>query len=53
MVKKVRIYCLKSLNVTDFTTSRQLTLWKRELQSPQLDDVAEEVPVALVYNIIS
>lgn len=42
------------LNVTDFTTSRQLTLWKREdLQSPQLDDVAEEVPVALVYNGIS
>ncbi|MDI5536323.1 hypothetical protein MJM28_31130, partial [Salmonella enterica subsp. enterica serovar Montevideo] len=39
------------LNVTDFTTSRQLALWKREdLQSPQLDDVAEEVPVALVYN---
>ncbi|MDI5822777.1 hypothetical protein MJI95_30865, partial [Salmonella enterica subsp. enterica serovar Kentucky] len=33
---------------------RQLTLWKREdLQSPQLDDVAEEVPVALVYNGIS
>lgn len=42
------------LNVTDFTTSRQLTLWKREdLQSSQLDDVAEEVPVALVYNGIS
>ncbi|ENB4774964.1 formate dehydrogenase accessory sulfurtransferase FdhD [Salmonella enterica subsp. enterica] len=42
------------LNVTDFTTSRQLALWKREdLQSPQLDDVAEEVPVALVYNGIS
>ncbi|WP_235663167.1 formate dehydrogenase accessory sulfurtransferase FdhD, partial [Acinetobacter junii] len=31
-----------------------MTLWKREdLQSPQLDDVAEEVPVALVYNGIS
>ncbi len=40
--------------MTDFTTSRQLTLWKREdLQSSQLDDVAEEVPVALVYNGIS
>nr|VUD27436.1 formate dehydrogenase accessory protein [Salmonella sp. NCTC 7297] len=42
------------LNVTYFTTSRQLTLWKREdLQHPQRDDVAEEVPVALVYNGIS
>lgn len=42
------------LNVTNFTTSRQLTLWKREnLQHPQHDDVAEEVPVALVYNGIS
>ncbi|WP_233611459.1 MULTISPECIES: formate dehydrogenase accessory sulfurtransferase FdhD [Citrobacter] len=34
--------------------SRQLTLWKREdLQHPQPDEVAEEVPVALVYNGIS
>jgi FdhD protein len=37
-------------NVTTLTGSRQLTLWKREdLQHPQ-PDVAEEVPVALVYN---
>lgn len=41
------------LNVTDFTTSRQLTLETRGFAVPQLDDVAEEVPVALVYNGIS
>ncbi|MBN4859677.1 MULTISPECIES: formate dehydrogenase accessory sulfurtransferase FdhD [Citrobacter] len=41
-------------NVTSSTGSRQLTLWKREdLQHPQPDEVAEEVPVALVYNGIS
>ncbi|QLN91670.1 formate dehydrogenase accessory sulfurtransferase FdhD [Citrobacter freundii] len=41
-------------NVTFPTGSRQLTLWKREdLQHPQPDEVAEEVPVALVYNGIS
>lgn len=41
-------------NVTTVTGSRQLTLWKREdLQHPQPDEVAEEVPVALVYNGIS
>lgn len=41
-------------NVTTLTGSRQLTLWKREdLQHPQPDVVAEEVPVALVYNGIS
>ena len=41
-------------NVTTITGSRQLTLWKREdLQHPQPDEVAEEVPVALVYNGIS
>ncbi|WP_079225726.1 formate dehydrogenase accessory sulfurtransferase FdhD [Citrobacter werkmanii] len=41
-------------NVTSKTGSRQLTLWKREdLQHPQPDEVAEEVPVALVYNGIS
>jgi len=41
-------------NVTSSTGSRQLTLWKREdLQHPQSDEVAEEVPVALVYNGIS
>lgn len=41
-------------NVTSLTGLRQLTLWKREdLQHPQPDEVAEEVPVALVYNGIS
>lgn len=41
-------------NVTDVTGYRQVTLWKREdLQHPQPDEVAEEVPVALVYNGIS
>ncbi|POT54877.1 sulfurtransferase FdhD [Citrobacter amalonaticus] len=41
-------------NVTNITGFRQLTLWKREdLQHPQPDEVAEEVPVALVYNGIS
>ncbi|MBQ0206737.1 formate dehydrogenase accessory sulfurtransferase FdhD [Citrobacter portucalensis] len=41
-------------NVTSSTGSRQLTLWKREdLQHLQPDEVAEEVPVALVYNGIS
>ncbi|MCS3465943.1 FdhD protein [Citrobacter sp. JUb117] len=40
--------------MTTLTGSRQLTLWKREdLQHPQPDVVAEEVPVALVYNGIS
>lgn len=41
-------------NVTDVTGYRQVTLWKREdMQHPQPDEVAEEVPVALVYNGIS
>lgn len=41
-------------NVMSLTGSRQLTLWKREdLLHSQLDVVAEEVPVALVYNGIS
>ena len=36
------------------TSSRLINLWKREdLQHPQPDEVAEEVPVALVYNGIS
>ena len=36
------------------TSSRQVNLWKREdLHHPQPDEVAEEVPVALVYNGIS
>jgi FdhD protein len=41
-------------NVSDITGYRQVTLWKREnLQHPQPDELAEEVPVALVYNGIS
>lgn len=41
-------------NVINVTSSRQVNLWKREdLQHPQPDEVAEEVPVALVYNGIS
>lgn len=41
-------------NVTDVTTYRRVTLWKREdLQHPQPDELAEEVPIALVYNGIS
>ncbi len=38
----------------DVTSSRLINLWKRgDLQHPQPDEVAEEVPVALVYNGIS
>ncbi len=38
-------------NVTNVTGYRQVSLWKREdLQHPQPDELAEEVPVALVYN---
>ncbi|EKZ9480618.1 formate dehydrogenase accessory sulfurtransferase FdhD [Klebsiella oxytoca] len=41
-------------NVTDITGYRQVSLWKRpNLQHPQPDELAEEVPVALVYNGIS
>jgi FdhD protein len=41
-------------NVTEVTGYRRVTLWKREdLQHSQPDEVAEEVPVALVYNGIS
>ena len=41
-------------NVTNVTGYRQVSLWKREdLQHPQPDELAEEVPVALVYNGIS
>ncbi|WP_316392056.1 formate dehydrogenase accessory sulfurtransferase FdhD [Citrobacter farmeri] len=41
-------------NVIDVTSSRLINLWKRgDLQHPQPDEVAEEVPVALVYNGIS
>lgn len=39
---------------TDIIGCRQVTLWKRDdLQHPQPDSLAEEVPVALVYNGIS
>lgn len=41
-------------NVINVTSHRQIKLWKRgDLQHPQPDEVAEEVPVALVYNGIS
>ena len=41
-------------NVTHAAGYRQVSLWKREnLQHPQPDVLAEEVPVALVYNGIS
>ena len=41
-------------NVIDITGYRQVSLWKRQnLQHPQPDELAEEVPVALVYNGIS
>jgi len=40
--------------VTNVTGYRQVSLWKREnLQHSQPDEIAEEVPVALVYNGIS
>jgi FdhD protein len=39
---------------TQITGSRQVSLWKRsDLQHTQPDHLAEEVPVALVYNGIS
>ena len=41
-------------NVINVTGYRQVMLWKREdLQHPHPDELAEEVPVALVYNGIS
>ncbi|EMH4165209.1 formate dehydrogenase accessory sulfurtransferase FdhD [Pluralibacter gergoviae] len=41
-------------NVTDVAGVRQIMLWRRQdLQHPQADNLAEEVPVALVYNGIS
>lgn len=40
--------------MTNIAGCRQISLWKRgDLQHPQPDVVAEEVPVALVYNGIS
>jgi FdhD protein len=41
-------------NVSDITGMRQVNLWKRQdLHHTQQDELAEEVPVALVYNGIS
>ena len=41
-------------NVTEFTGYREVSLWKRDdLQTAVPDSLAEEVPVALVYNGIS
>ncbi|WP_105606987.1 formate dehydrogenase accessory sulfurtransferase FdhD [Cronobacter sakazakii] len=41
-------------NVTDVTAARSLPLWKREnLTTTEPDWLAEEVPIALVYNGIS
>lgn len=41
-------------NVTNITGLRQVSLWRRQdLQHAQPDELAEEVPVALVYNGIS
>ncbi|MBV8044413.1 formate dehydrogenase accessory sulfurtransferase FdhD, partial [Pluralibacter sp.] len=41
-------------NVTNVTGLRQVSLWRRQdLQHTQPDELAEEVPVALVYNGIS
>ncbi|CDL26998.1 Formate dehydrogenase chain D [Escherichia coli ISC7] len=53
--KKVKKTQQKEIeNVTNITGVRQIELWRRDdLQHPRLDEVAEEVPVALVYNGIS
>lgn len=41
-------------NVIEITGMRQVSLWKRQdLHHTQQDELAEEVPVALVYNGIS
>ncbi|KFD24715.1 FdhD protein [Yokenella regensburgei] len=48
------IYPKQIKSVTSITGMRQIDLWKRQdLQHPQPDELAEEVPVALVYNGIS
>ncbi|WES68332.1 formate dehydrogenase accessory sulfurtransferase FdhD [Superficieibacter sp. HKU1] len=48
------IYPKRDKNVTNITGCRQVSLWKRDnLQHSQPDALAEEVPVALVYNGIS
>ena len=45
---------IKHKNATSVTGARQVSLWKRaDLQQAQPDMLAEEVPVALVYNGIS
>jgi len=44
----------KHENATSVTGAREISLWKRtDLQQTQPDMLAEEVPVALVYNGIS
>ncbi len=44
----------KHKNATSVTGARQVSLWKRDdLQHATPDMLAEEVPVALVYNGIS
>lgn len=44
----------KHENATSITGAREVSLWKRtDLQQTQPDMLAEEVPVALVYNGIS
>ena len=48
------IHTVLPQNAEQTLGSRQITLWKRDdLQNPRPDVVAEEVPVALVYNGIS
>jgi FdhD protein len=49
-----KIYPKQVNSVTNITGMRQIALWKRhDLQHSQPDELAEEVPVALVYNGIS
>ncbi|WP_342322846.1 formate dehydrogenase accessory sulfurtransferase FdhD [Kosakonia sp. BYX6] len=48
------LHTKKHKNATSVTGARQVSLWKRDdLQQAQPDMLAEEVPVALVYNGIS
>ncbi|XTZ38367.1 formate dehydrogenase accessory sulfurtransferase FdhD [Salmonella enterica] len=48
------LHTKKHRNATLVTGARQVSLWKRDnLQHTLLDTLAEEVPVALVYNGIS
>ncbi|WLI76573.1 formate dehydrogenase accessory sulfurtransferase FdhD [Kosakonia sp. H02] len=48
------LHTKKHENATSVTGARQVSLWKRDdLQHAQPDMLAEEVPVALVYNGIS